>query len=297
MMGLDAQIEIALHREAAQVSSAIRDALGGLVSAPPRLREAMIYSLEAGGKRLRPVLTIWCAELCGGERSIAMPAAVAIECVHTFSLVHDDLPAIDNDDLRRGRPTNHRVYGEATAILSGDALLAFAFEWIASKVRSSDIAAKMVLELANATGASGMIGGEFDDIEGESQPAERDRVAAIHDAKTARLIQCACRLGAIAAGAETDDFAALSEYGRQLGLAFQIADDLLDETGTTESVGKRTGKDVNAGKQTYPRVLGIEATRKLGVETAHNAVAALKKFGSSANKLVALANFVMERNS
>ncbi len=297
MTGLRERIDHELMTEAKTVSAGLISAIDAMREAPARLVEAMRYSVDAGGKRLRPVLTLWCSDLCGGDRTIAMAPAMALECVHTFSLIHDDLPAIDNDDLRRGRPTSHKVFGEATAILAGDALLTLAFELIATGVQDGDLSRRMILELARATGASGMIGGELDDIDGEAHDADAARVARIHDAKTARLIQCACRLGAVAANADEDDVAALSDYGRHLGLAFQIADDLLDETGHADKVGKRTGKDTAAGKQTYPRVIGIDATRQLGADSVEKAVCAVSRFGSKADRLVALAHYVMERSS
>lgn len=279
------------------VDRALLARVTGLKSAPARLVEAMRYSIESGGKRLRPALVLWSCEACGGDASKALSAALAIECVHTFSLIHDDLPAIDNDDLRRGRPTNHRVFGESTAILAGDALVALAFEILADEPWDAATAAAMTLELSRAMGAEGMIGGELADIEGESSAPSESLVRQIHEAKTARLIQCACRLGALAAGAATDDMNSLSDYGRHLGLAFQVADDLLDETGVEGRVGKRIGKDSAAGKQTYPRAMGIDASRQIAVELSRRAVAAVKCFGPRGRRLEALAQYVVERSS
>jgi len=293
---VDEDIRMQLARTAEEIDAALRLRWAGCRNAPPRLVEAMRYSLEAGGKRLRPALVLWCCELCGG-RDAAMPAALAIECVHTFSLIHDDLPAIDNDDLRRGRPTSHKQFGEAIAILAGDALLALAFEMIATDVRDASVAASMIRELAAATGWKGMIGGEVADLEGESRQPDATLVAEIHAAKTARLIEAACRLGGIAAHACDAHISALGAFGRHLGLAFQIVDDLLDVAGRSDVVGKKTGKDHAAGKQTYPRAVGIDESRRMARDEAELAVASLAPFGEAAMRLEHVARFVVERES
>ncbi|MBX3394941.1 MAG: polyprenyl synthetase family protein [Phycisphaerae bacterium] len=297
MPAIDDRLRPELAEIAVAVERGIRERYSRLTDAPDRLREAMLYSLMAGGKRLRPALVLWSCELCGGLLHAAMPAAIAIESVHTFSLIHDDLPPIDNDDLRRGLPTNHRVFGEATAILAGDALLAWAFELLATEVEPADRCKRMIAELANAAGAAGMIGGEADDIDGESLPSSRALVHRIHRAKTARLIQSACRLGAMSADDSEANLNRLSEYGLNLGLAFQIADDLLDETGSSELAGKRLGKDLAAGKQTYPRAIGLEASRQLAQESVERAIAAIRPFGTRADRLIDLAKYVVERSS
>ncbi|OWY66907.1 hypothetical protein B7486_34215 [cyanobacterium TDX16] len=284
-----------LRTTASEVDAAMRRWLEGPANTPLRLLEAMRYSLEAGGKRLRPALVLWSAELCGGSPNAAMPAALAVECVHTFSLIHDDLPALDNDDLRRGRPTNHKAFGEATAILAGDGLLALAFEVLATDVPDPASAVAMVRELSAATGWRGMIGGEAADIEGEKQPPSVEVVEQIHAAKTARLIEASCRMGAIAAKADSRTQEALVRYGRHLGLAFQAADDLLDETGAVESLGKPVRRDHQNGKQTYPRVVGVEASRRLAEDLAQKAIDSLEPFGEHAAKLVALARYVVAR--
>jgi geranylgeranyl diphosphate synthase type II len=293
----DDDIRFHMRRAAEAVNSAMERVLTCDNGAPQRLKQAMHYSVMAGGKRLRPALVLWCCDLCGGDRRSAIPAAMAIEFVHTFSLIHDDLPALDDDDLRRGKPTCHRAFGEAEAILAGDALLALAFEVLTDHMEDPAVCVAMVRELAKATGLSGMIGGEFDDLESEAATPARMVVERIHAAKTARLIEAACRLGGIAAKADKSQMAALSDYGRKLGLAFQAADDLLDSTGDSHLVGKRLGKDTAAGKQTYPRAVGIEESRKLATKLAESATAALADFGSDADRLKALAHFVVSRKS
>ncbi len=296
-MNIAAEFDIAaeLRREADAVTRALDEHTAQPADLPPRLVEAMRYSLLGAGKRLRPALVLWSCEACGGGREAAMPAALAIECVHAFSLIHDDLPALDDDDFRRGEPSCHKKFDEATAILAGDAILALAFDILATDVEDGALAAAMVRELSQATG--GMIGGEALDLEGETQPPQAGTVAKIHSAKTALLIRAACRLGAMAARADEPRIAALSAYGEALGLAFQVADDLLDVTGTFEATGKATAKDAAAGKQTYPRAIGLEASRELARGLSSRAVAALKPLGGTGDKLAALANFVVQRTS
>ena len=290
-------IRALLKQSADEVNLALDARLADLDPCPPTLAEAMRYSLHAGGKRLRPILVLWCCEACGGDRDQAMPSALAIECVHTFSLIHDDLPALDNDDFRRGRPANHRKFGEALAILAGDALLALAFEILSEDVSDQALSVAMMRELSTASGGSGMIGGEVLDLAGQSSEPNVDEVARIHAAKTARLIQGACRLSGTAARAETSRFNALSEYGHALGLAFQVVDDLLDVTGNMEDTGKQTGKDADAGKQTYPRAVGVEESRRIADDMFERAIAALAPLGSAASRLTTLARYVVERNS
>lgn len=286
-----------LKQCADSVDRALQSYLARHGRAPGRLAESMRYSVEAGGKRLRPALVILSCRACGGPDSAALPAAAAIECVHTFSLIHDDLPAMDDDDLRRGRPTNHKVYGEAMAILAGDALVTLAFEILATQSAEPTVMARMVAELADATGWQGMIGGQVEDIDGESCPPQRERVERIHAMKTARLIQSACRLGALAANAPKPACDALSRFGHELGVAFQIVDDLLDVTATTDDLGKRAGKDETSEKQTYPRVFGVETSRTLAREAIQRAKASLAMLGPSAEPLTDLADFVADRRS
>jgi geranylgeranyl diphosphate synthase type II len=296
-VALDEQMKGLLLREAEEVNRRLLAALGPNQGACPRLAEAMRYSLAAGGKRLRPALVLWCCDLCGGDRQAAMPAALAIECVHTFSLIHDDLPAVDNDDFRRGKATNHKVFGEAMAILAGDGLLTLAFEILARDVIDPRRAVRMIRELADATGWQGMVGGEAADVEGEKAAPAAALVARIHAAKTARLIEAACQLGGIAAGATNEQISALGGYGHAVGLAFQAADDLLDATGCEEKIGKRIGKDAVSGKQTYVRAVGMDGAREIASREVEMAVAALAPFGERAARLVALAQYTIQRES
>ena len=262
---------------------------------PARLLEAMGYSLLAPGKRLRPYLVCRCCVLAGGCEAMAIPIAAAVECVHAFSLIHDDLPAMDNDDVRRGQPANHVRYGEATAILAGDALLALAFELVATHSPDARRGLALTRELAHAVGAAGMIGGQAADIEGEQGPPDRGRAEYIHRHKTARLLESACRCGALLADTEQETAEAMATYGRHLGQAFQIVDDLLDVTSSVERLGKGAGKDAEAGKQTFPRCVGIEESRRLAASSAQQAVEALERFGSPAGDLRELAGYVLRR--
>lgn len=245
---------------------------------------------------MRPYLLVRACELVGGARATAWPAAIAIECVHAFSLIHDDLPCMDDDDLRRGRPTVHRKFGEAIAVLAGDALAVLPFELLAAADWPATVTASVTLELARATGWAGMIGGQVADVLGESQPADEAAARYIHLRKTARLFEAACRMGALVGSAQPDQSARLASYGCSLGQAFQIADDLLDVAGTTESAGKAVGKDASHGKQTIPRCVGIEASRRSALELVGAAVEALAIFGSEADDLRAIARFVVDRN-
>ncbi len=264
--------------------------------APPELVEAVHYAALAPGKRLRPHLVCRCCELNGGDVEHAWPVAAAVECVHAFSLVHDDLPAMDDDDLRRGRPTCHKQFDEATAILAGDALVVFAFELLTVHVADSALAARLVLELARGIGWTGMIGGQTADITGQRKPPTKSLVEYIHERKTARLFETACRLGAMIGGGDQSNIDACGRYGQMLGRAFQIADDLLDVTSTTDTMGKQTGKDARASKQTFPQCVGIEGSRQAAKQAADHAVAALAPFGDDADDLRGLAVFVVDRN-
>jgi len=284
-----------LKRHGAATEAYMKQALARQTDAPARLIEAMDYSLMAGGKRLRPTLVLESAIACGGDvNGSALAAAAAIELIHTFSLVHDDLPAMDNDDLRRGRPTNHKVYGEAMAILAGDGMISLAFELIATDAEPS-VAARLIAELAHATGPQGMIGGQVLDMEGEQKSLKLEQLQQLHRMKTGALLVSACRLGALSTNASTAQVSALAEFGRHLGLAFQIVDDLLDVTASPEQMGKATGKDAAKGKNTYPALLGVDETRRQAKAQLAEAVESLKPLGPSADGLRTLASFVVDR--
>jgi len=263
---------------------------------PEHLRESIRYSLLAPGKRLRPMLVLSAAEACGGPIEAALPAACAVEMVHCYSLIHDDLPAMDDDDLRRGRPTCHKVYGEATAILAGDALLTLAFEVLARQIRPGAVAAQCCAVLAEAAGASALVGGQADDLAGEFAAGDLDTLTAIHRRKTGAMLLSSLRLGALVAGGSEEQCAALTVYGGRLGLAFQIADDLLDVQGDAAAVGKRVGKDHERGKMTFPSVLGVDESRRQARQLIDEACEALSSFGPLAEPLVALAHYVVERD-
>ena len=222
--------------------------------------------------------------------------AAAVECVHAFSLVHDDLPAMDDDDLRRGRPTCHKRFGEAVAILAGDALAVLAFEVLCRHTTDEKLACRMCHELATGTGCAGMIGGQAVDIIGQSSPPTLDLATYIHERKTARLFESSCRLGAMVGGGSGESTHSLGQYGQKLGRAFQIADDLLDLTSTPERLGKRVGKDAEARKQTFPQCVGIDGSRMAAREAAGAAIAELESFGPEADDLRALATYVVDRN-
>lgn len=268
-------------------------------STPTRLIDAINYSFNAGGKRLRPALVLEAFAVCEGEdeqRDTAIKAACAIELIHTFSLVHDDLPAMDDDDLRRGQPTNHKVFGEAMAILAGDAMTTLAFELL-SHAGDPHIAIKLVRELASCSGPCGMIGGQVLDMDGENQSLALDDLMRIHRMKTGALLTCACRMGAIAAGANPVKLNSLTQYGLHLGLAFQIIDDVLDVTATTEQLGKKSHKDADHGKNTYPALLGLDESRRKAADEMKLALDALAIFGERAENLRMLAQLVVERKS
>ena len=269
---------------------------------PPRLRDAMRHSLLAGGKRLRPVLTLLCHRACGGEREDrAMPVAVAVELVHTYSLIHDDLPCMDDDDLRRGRPTCHVAFDEATAVLAGDALLTLAFRCVGRL--PPRLALACLNELADAAGAPGMVGGQVADLAAEADPASvrtGDQLEAVHRRKTAALIRAACGLGAVTAGSlaseDRGNAARLRAYGAHVGLAFQIADDLLDLSADSATLGKTAGKDVAAGKLTYPAFYGEDGARRRAADCVDRAVSHLDAFGDAAAPLRAVARYAVARD-
>jgi geranylgeranyl diphosphate synthase, type II len=263
---------------------------------PDQLREAMRYSLLAPGKRLRPMLVLLAAEACGAEAQAALPAACAVEMIHAYSLVHDDLPAMDDDDLRRGRPTCHKAFGEAVAILAGDALLTLAFEVLARDVRPPAVAARCCALLAHAAGATALVGGQADDLAGQFSVGGAESLEAIHRRKTGAILLASLQLGALVACADREQQDALTEYGRALGLAFQITDDLLDVRGDASAMGKRAGKDSDRGKLTFPGLLGIEESSRRAAALVEQACAALGPLEPRAEGLQALAHYVLNRD-
>jgi geranylgeranyl diphosphate synthase type II len=266
---------------------------------PAKIYEAMRYSLLAGGKRLRPILCLAACELSGGTVKMAMPTACALEMIHTMSLIHDDLPAMDNDDFRRGKPTNHKVFGEDIAILAGDGLLAYAFEFIVTQTQG--VAAERLLQviarLGRAVGAAGLVGGQVMDLDSEGQTnVALDTLNFIHTHKTGALLEASVVCGAILASASDCQLQALSHYAQNIGLAFQIIDDILDVTASREILGKTAGKDVQAQKVTYPRIWGIEESYRQAQQLVDNAKDELQVFGNLAQPLVELADFVTSRD-
>jgi geranylgeranyl diphosphate synthase type II len=266
---------------------------------PQTIHRAMRYSLFAGGKRIRPVLCIGAAEALGRVPHGIEDAACTLEMIHTYSLIHDDLPALDNDDLRRGRPTNHVVFGEAMAILAGDSLLTLAFEVLGKLPQADDTTkARLVAELATASGTvGGMIGGQVHDIEGERQTPTAELLEAIHRAKTGALLRSSVRMGAIYAGATPEQLDALSRYGEHTGLAFQIVDDILDVEESSETLGKTAGKDQAQQKITFPAVYGLEQSKVMAEQERLAAHRALEPFGDAAMPLAELADFIVKRKA
>jgi geranylgeranyl diphosphate synthase type II len=260
------------------------------------LKEAIRYTLESPGKRVRSVLLLWCCELVGGRTNRnAEIASAAIEMVHTYSLIHDDLPAMDDDDLRRGQPTCHKAFDEATAILTGDALLTLAFEILAREIDSPEVAVRLVRQLAEDAGASGMIAGQMADLKAQEFTGTKEVLEYIHIHKTAKMFRCAAAMGALCGGATQEQLDCLGEYGLRVGLAFQIADDILDETASSEQLGKTAGKDLKAAKCTYPAVVGLETARKLQEQVTSEAMGVLKPFGKKADILREFAQVLLQR--
>ena len=287
-----------LKERGAQVEVWLASCLDGR-ELPPRLKESMLYSLQAGGKRLRPVLCMSTAAMCGLAPEKVLPFAGAIEMVHTYSLIHDDLPAMDDDDLRRGKPSNHKAFDEATAILAGDGLLTDAF-YVMSGL---DLPAERVLaalrEFALAAGSSGMVGGqEWDMIFTGMDSISLDQLRLMHAMKTGAILRASCVCGALLAGAGEDALKAIGDFGAALGVAFQIADDILDVVSDTETLGKPAGSDEEQGKNTYPKLVGLEKSRELARGYADSAQAALSRFdGQEASFLAALADYTVNRTA
>ncbi len=264
---------------------------------PATIHKAMRYSLFAGGKRMRPALVLAAAEACGGKEEAALPLACAVECIHTYSLIHDDLPGMDNDDFRRGKPTNHKVFGEGIAVLAGDALLTQAFEIAAlAKGWPRYSHRDLVLEIAKASGSLQLIAGQVADLEGEGKDLSVPQLRYIHERKTSALLCCSVRLGGMSANCTPVQLQALTDFGYNVGLAFQVIDDILDVTQSSEKLGKTAGKDVAAQKATYPRLVGLEKSKKIAAQLTQKAYAALKPFKGKAVALEALARYLLERD-
>jgi len=279
------------------VDAALKVYLPPANTKPATIHRAMRYSVFAGGKRLRPILCVAAAEACGGRIENALPAACAVEMVHTYSLIHDDLPAMDNDDLRRGKPTNHKVYGEAIAILAGDALLTLAFQVLAAAAPTRRYSiAEQIRELAEGSGSRALIAGQVADLEAEGKKISLAQLRFIHGAKTAALLTTSIRLGAISANAKEAELKALTEFAQNLGLAFQVIDDILDVTQTSEKLGKSAGKDLTAQKATYPAVLGLENARQEAFRLTNLSRSALELLGGRADRLRDLADHLLQRD-
>jgi len=284
------------------IDSRLETSIPAAAEFPYSLHRSMRYSLFAGGKRIRPVLLLAATEAVGGDVSVALPAACAMEMIHTYSLVHDDLPAMDNDDYRRGTPTNHKVFGDAVAILAGDALLTQAFILLSSQSFAAGCSPERILavinEMATAAGSRGMVGGQIVDMESEGmQDLDLPTVQFIHTHKTGALIKAAVKCGALLGAASEVQMNALIRYGEAIGLAFQIYDDILDIEGTTEEIGKDAGSDEARGKATYPAVIGIRESRKRAAELLDIALEAIAAFDAQADPLREIARYVLSRKS
>ncbi|MGB5713681.1 MAG: geranylgeranyl diphosphate synthase CrtE [Waterburya sp.] len=269
------------------------------IARPEKIYEAMRYSLLAGGKRLRPILCLATCDLTGGTSEMAMPTACALEMIHTMSLIHDDLPAMDNDDFRRGKPTNHKVFGDDIAILAGDGLLAYAFEYVATRTKNvaPENIIRVVARLGRTVGAEGLVGGQVLDLESEGKSdITAETLSFIHSHKTGALLEASVVTGAVITDASETDINRLSQYAQNIGLAFQIIDDILDITSTDEQLGKTAGKDLQAQKATYPSLWGLEKSQLKAQELVDNAIAQLTAYGAKAEPLRAIANYIVTRD-
>jgi geranylgeranyl diphosphate synthase type II len=286
-----------LESRTERINRALDQFLPKATAKPETIHKAMRYSLFAGGKRMRPALVLAAAAACGGNEEDALPMACAVECIHTYSLIHDDLPAMDNDDFRRGKPTNHKVFGEGIAVLAGDALLTQAFEILAqAKAFPRYSHQALVLELARAAGSLQLIAGQVADLEAEGMKVSAAQLQYIHERKTSALLCCSVRLGGMSANCSATQLQALTDFGYNVGLAFQIIDDILDITQTSEQLGKTAGKDTAAQKATYPAIVGMEKSRKLARLLTQRAFDALKTFRGNAGALEALATYLLQRD-
>src|SRR5579862_6722710 len=279
------------------VNRALDRFLPAATARPATIHKSMRYSLFAGGKRMRPAVCLAAAEACGGSQADAMPLACAVECIHTYSLIHDDLPAMDNDDYRRGKLTNHKVFGEGIAVLAGDALLTQAFE-VAAKCKGWPRYShqQIIFEIARAAGSLQLIAGQVAELEGEGKKISVEELRYIHERKTSALLCCSVRLGGMSANCTTAQLKALTDFGYHVGLAFQVIDDILDVTQTSEQLGKTAGKDTKAQKATYPSIVGLEKSRKIAEQLTIKAFAALRIFKGKAQALEGLAEFLLKRD-
>lgn len=286
-----------LTDRSALVDAALNRFIPSEDTSPPTIHKAMRHSIFAGGKRLRPILCLAAAEACGGSIDTAMPAACAVECLHTYTLIHDDLPCMDDDDFRRGVPTCHKVYGEGVAVLAGDALQALAFQLLAEVPGNAQFnVGDYVRELAVTSGSLHLIGGQVMDLEGEGKKLPLADLRYVHESKTAALLTTSIKLGGMSAGATTEQIAALHAFGWNTGLAFQIIDDILDVTQTTEKLGKSAGKDLASEKSTYPALLGLDASRAEAQRLTTEAMNALSIFGDQAERLRQMAGYLLARD-
>ena len=280
------------------VDEQLEKLLPGETVQPPSIHTAMRYSVFAGGKRVRPILCLETARIFSAEVSPALCPGCAIEFIHTYSLIHDDLPALDNDDLRRGKPTCHKKFGDATAILAGDALLTLAFETIAAAPVSAERRVAMVTEIASAAGTiEGMVGGQVADLEAEGKPVGPEMLEYIHRSKTAALIRASITAGALCAGAQAEDVTRLRRFGDTIGWAFQVTDDILDVEESSAALGKTAGKDIAQQKATYPAVFGLERSHQIAKELADKAIAELETYGERADRLRTIAEFLVLRRA
>ncbi len=291
-------IKTLIKESAAKVEARLNELLPAEDVAPVTLHKAMRYSIFAGGKRIRPLLCLEAAKACGGSEDAALNAACALEALHTYTLIHDDLPCMDDDDLRRGRPTNHKVFGEGVAVLAGDALLTEAFAMLARVPANDRYDAKdYITEFAFRTGSLNLVGGQVLDLEGEGRQLTVDELRAIHHGKTSALIIASLRLGGMSAGCTAEQLEALTAYGRDLGLAFQIIDDILDVTSSPEVLGKSIGKDAREQKATYPALVGMENARAEARALTASARADLDVFSARrAENLLAISDYLLKRD-
>jgi geranylgeranyl diphosphate synthase type II len=280
------------------VDAALEKLLPSATTQPPSIHTAMRYSVFAGGKRIRPILCLETARIFSPDVTAALHPACAIECIHTYSLIHDDLPALDNDDLRRGKPTCHKQFGEATAILAGDALLTLAFEIIGATPVPADHRVAILTEVATSAGTvNGMVGGQVADLEAEGKPVSPETLEYIHRSKTAALIRASVAAGALCAGASQEDVARLRHFGETIGWAFQVTDDILDVEESSAALGKTAGKDIAQQKATYPAVYGLPRSHEIATELATKAIAELAPYGDRANRIRELAEFLVLRRT